>query len=74
MGFFLAESLPNIIAETASSHQEAGKTDQGKQGERSLEEVLNLCELYTVFLISFSFCIIILLRFHMLYYLHFKHF
>ena len=39
---FLAESLPDIIAETPSSNQEASQEDTGGQGERSLEEVFDL--------------------------------
>ena len=47
------------------------KADTEKEFRR---KYLNLCEFYKYCLISFSFCIIILLTFDMLYYFHFKHF
>ena len=39
---FLAERLPNIIAETPSSCQKAGQKDTGRHRERCVEEVLDL--------------------------------
>ena len=73
--FFWQKAFPMLLWKLLSSCQEGWPNRWGRHRERSLEEVTWAYVSCIKFVwYYFSFCMIILLTFPMLYYLHFKHF